>query len=120
MCAKGNILRNFLTGKEIAGEALSADIVLPKNEAYSRMGARALSAGRGANGVGGSANGEDDEILSELMVGVTLSLSSLSLLCSLALCPLSFLSLSLCFCVNMKTNKRTGEGKGFRRKGADP
>ena len=75
MCAKGNILRNFLAGKEIAGEALSADIVSPKNEAYSRMGARALSAGRGpngsgANGGGGSANGEDDEILSELMVGV--------------------------------------------------
>ena len=65
-----------MAGKEISLEALSADIVVPKNEAYSRMGARALSAGRGANGVGGSANGEDDQILSELMVGVI----SLSLL----------------------------------------
>ena len=45
---KGNILGNILAGKEIAGEALSADIVIPKNEAYSRMGARALSAGLSA------------------------------------------------------------------------
>ena len=100
MCAKGNILRNFLAGKEIAGEALSADIVIPKNEAYSRMGARALSAGRGANGsgangVGGSANGEDDQILSELMVGV-ISLFLLS--CALCLFP----SLSLCSCADVQ------------------
>ncbi len=98
-----------MAGKEISLEALSADIVVPKNEAYSRMGARALSAGMGANGVGGSANG-DDQILSELMVGV-ISLSSLLRARALSLSVLV---------LTCNTNKRTGEGKGFRRKGEDP
>jgi hypothetical protein len=37
MCVKCNNLRNVLTGKEIAGETLSADIVIPKNEAHSEL-----------------------------------------------------------------------------------